>query len=223
MNPTEISHSYDDRAIQHAVEAELSWAPEVASEHIGVAVQDGAVTLSGEVRSLGERGAAVRAAQRVRGATVVTDNLRMHEDQGFENDLTVAVNNTLAWLDGVPEGAIKAEVKGGTVILTGTVDWNYLRVAAKKAVERLAGVRAVDSRIELTRKPRSEDVVEEVTNAFVRNAILDAERIHIAVDGTELTLTGTVRSWAEKRQAVHTAWASPHVTAVHDELQIIPT
>jgi len=223
MSPTTTFHEYDDHAIQHAVEAELSWAPEVKSEHIGVSVVNGAVTLSGEVRSLSERSAAVRAAQRVRGVTVVNDELKLHERQKSDDDLALAVNNTLMWLDGVPEGAITAEVQGGTVILKGTVDWNYLRVAAKKAVERLAGARAVDSRIELTRKPSSDDVAEEVTNAFVRNAILDAERIQITVNGTELTLTGKVRSWAEKRQAVHTAWASPHVSAVHDELQIIPT
>ncbi|MGO4103684.1 BON domain-containing protein [Leifsonia sp. YAF41] len=223
MSPSTIFHSYDDRAIQHAVESELSWAPDVASEHIGVAVEDGAVTLSGVVRSLGERGAAVRAAQRVRGVTVVTGDLTVRDNQTSDNDLSTAVNTTLTWLDGVPEGAIKAEIHDGKVVLTGTVDWHYLRLEAKKAIERLSGVRAVESRIELTRKPRSDDVVEELTNAFVRNAILDAERIHVAVDGTELTLTGNVRSWAEKRQAVHTAWASPHVSAVHDELQIIPT
>ena len=31
-------------------------------------------------------------------------------------------------------------------------------------------------------------------------------------------LTGTVRSWAEKNQAVEAAWASPHVTEVDNRI-----
>ena len=35
-------------------------------------------------------------------------------------------------------------------------------------------------------------------------------------------LTGTVRSWAEKNQAVEAAWASPHVTEVDNRIVVRP-
>ncbi len=53
-----------------------------------------------------------------------------------------------------------------------------------------------------------------------RNAALDADRIGVAVAGTTVTLTGTARSWAERRQAEIAAWRSPHVTAVEDHVVV---
>jgi osmotically-inducible protein OsmY len=42
--------------------------------------------------------------------------------------------------------------------------------------------------------------------------------VHASVDGGEVTLTGRVGSWAERTQAVRTAWSSPHVSSVRDLL-----
>lgn len=55
-----------DHDIQAAVQDELSWTPEVDSAGIGVAVDDGTVSLSGEVDKYSTRLAATRAALRVR-------------------------------------------------------------------------------------------------------------------------------------------------------------
>ncbi|WP_399540709.1 BON domain-containing protein [uncultured Microbacterium sp.] len=46
-------------------------------------------------------------------------------------------------------------------------------------------------------------------NAFTRNAQLDAQGIHVEVDGNRVILRGTVKTWAERRQAANTAWSSP--------------
>ena len=56
----------------------------------------------------------------------------------------------------------------------------------------------------------------------MRNAILDAGRILVTVDGDEITLTGAVGSWIERQQAVRTAWSSPHVRQVLDLLRVEP-
>lgn len=39
-------------------------------------------------------------------------------------------------------------------------------------------------------------------------------------NGTKVTLTGTVKSWAEKHQAGHAAWSSPHVTEVDNLITV---
>ncbi|MEX1079125.1 MAG: BON domain-containing protein [Homoserinimonas sp.] len=54
-----------DRNIQTAVQDDLAWTPGVDSAGIGVAVEGGAVLLSGEVDSHAEQFAAKRAALRV--------------------------------------------------------------------------------------------------------------------------------------------------------------
>jgi osmotically-inducible protein OsmY len=56
----------------------------------------------------------------------------------------------------------------------------------------------------------------------VRDALTDATEIDIAVGGTELTLSGTVRSMGESDAAERAAWSTPGVTHVHNRLQITP-
>lgn len=222
--PSEAARTFRDESIREAVESELAWTPEVRLPAIGVAVTDGVVTLTGEAASLHQRLAAVKAALRVRGVRTVADELRL-PDEGREPEggaLAAAVDAVLAWTAGVPHEGIHAEVDGHTVILTGTVQWDSERVAAKKAVERLHGVRTVESRLQISRRADADDVAEQIRNAVVRNAIIDAHHVHVVAEGSEVTLTGTVRSRVEKQQAVRTAWSSPHVSAVHDLLQVDP-
>lgn len=42
----------------------------------------------------------------------------------------------------------------------------------------------------------------------------------MAVDGCEVTLTGTLPSWHERKQAALAAWASPHVGAVNNLIEV---
>ena len=67
----------NDEALQEDVLEELKWDPEVDAAHIGVAVKDGAVTLSGHVSSYAEKWAAVRAAERVEGVVAVADEIKV--------------------------------------------------------------------------------------------------------------------------------------------------
>ncbi|HEY8281958.1 MAG TPA: BON domain-containing protein [Leifsonia sp.] len=222
--PTEAARTFRDETVREAVESELAWTPGVHLPRVGVSVADGVVTLTGEMSSLQERLAAVKAALRVRGVRTVADQLEVPED-GREPEgstLAAAVDSVLAWTSGVPHEGIHAEVEGHTVILTGTVEWDSERVAAKKAVERIQGVRSVDSRMEIRRRPSADDIEEEIRNAIVRNAILDSHHVHVVAEGSDVTLSGTVRSWVERQQAVRTAWSSPHVSAVHDLLEVDP-
>ncbi|WP_434318478.1 BON domain-containing protein [Leifsonia sp. P73] len=222
--PTGTARTFSDLTVRRAVESELAWTPDVTAPAIGVSVEGGVVTLTGEVGTLHERIAAVDAVQRVAGVRTVADELRLPEPGGDPHGRTLAaaVDGILAWTAGVPRTGIHADVQGHRVVLTGEVEWDSERVAAKRAVERLHGVHQVESRIELTRRPQADDVAEEIRNALVRNAILDAGRITVSVDGDEIALTGSVGSWTEHQQALRTAWSSPHVRQVHDRLRVEP-
>lgn len=225
MNTNAGAHSVEDLKVRHDVQSELGWQPGLDDPaHIGVAVDGGLVTLSGEVGTLSQRAAAVMAAQRVVGVAAVNDELHVRsiairsEPEGLE--LAKAVNDVLRWTSGIPQDRIHLEVQGHTVILSGLVDWNYQRTAAAKAVRRIDGVHAVDNRIQLSGRPNGQDVEHRVREAIIRNAALDARNILVTVEGTELTLTGNVRSWIEKHEAELTAWSSPNVTQVHNHLKV---
>ncbi len=222
--PGPEAQAFGDLSVRRAVESELAWTPNVTAPAIGVAVDDGVVTLTGEVATLHERIAAVDAVQRVAGVRTVADDLHLLDagDEPHGRRLAAAVDGILSWTAGVPHEGIHATVEGHRVVLTGEVAWDAERVAAKRAVERIHGVHSVDSRIELTRRPQADDVAEEIRNALVRNAILDSGHIVVAVDGDEVALTGAVSSWIEHQQALRTVWSSPHVRQVHDGLRVEP-
>ena len=66
-----------DTQIRDDVINELQWDPQISEpEAIGVAVVDGAVTLTGHVSTYAEKLAAARAAERVYGVKAVANDLR---------------------------------------------------------------------------------------------------------------------------------------------------
>ncbi len=211
-----------DHDIQTAVQEELDWTPEVDASGIGVAVDDGVASLSGEVAHYSARIAAKHAALRVRGVTAIVDNVTVHpkwDTSVTAPDIAKEVEHALAWASNVPD-TVKAEIRGHDVTLTGSVSWDFQRRAAQRAVQHLTGVNYVTDMVALTPRVSAPDTEQRIRNAITRNAQLDADTITVAATGNQVTLTGTVRSWAEKREAERAAWASPHVSDVHDEIKV---
>lgn len=57
---------------------------------------------------------------------------------------------------------------------------------------------------------------------FHRSAEVDAKRITVEANGSEVILKGIVRSWAERQEAERAAWATPGVTKVDNRITISP-
>lgn len=214
-----------DHALKAMIQDELSWAPNVNADRIGVSVNDDAVILSGQVDTYPEKESAVRAALRVRGVSALADEIVVdhgawgpREDVDIARDAAAALERNVS----IPAKAIKATVHDQVLTLTGTVSWQHQREAAHRAVASLPGVARVINHVAL--KPMvtasAAKTKSKITSAIMRNAQLDANHIMVAVHGSEVALTGTVSSWAERRQADHAAWAAPGVTSVVNRLTV---
>jgi VCBS repeat-containing protein len=214
----------NDADVRRNVETELKWEPSVSNANvIGVGVKAGVTTLSGHVDSYAEKWAAERAAERVGGVTAVVNNLDVHLPDSFartDEEIAAAAVDALRWNLSVPTGRVKVRVSDGWLSLDGDVDWQYQRDAAETAVRYLAGVKGV-SNVIVIKSPVSEAIVSaDIEAALERSAVVDAQRIGVSVDGHTVTLTGTVRSYAERREAERAAWASPGVYNVDDRIAI---
>jgi osmotically-inducible protein OsmY len=213
-----------DSQLQKDVMAELKWEPSVHAEGIGVEVTDGVVTLAGHVDSYSEKWSAERAAQRVAGASAVAIEIDVKlpsSSQRTDADIARAAENVLKWTTFLPNDSIKVMVEKGWITLSGQVDWSYQRQTAKDTVRHLMGVTGVSDHITLKPSVSLSAVKADIEDALKRRARADAKKVTIEVHGADVTLTGTVHSWADKELATHAAWSTPGVHNVIDRISIV--
>jgi osmotically-inducible protein OsmY len=211
--------------LQDLVTDELRWDPTVDAAHIGVAAQNGAVTLSGHVASYWQFVAAEKAARRVRGVVAVANELDVHlptTSRRDDTDIAETLSRTLAHSISLPLGSVTATVRNGAVTLQGTVTWSYQREAAERIARDAVGISHVHNCITIKAAASAHDVEKDIRAALHRRANLDANGVHVAVRGNVATLTGTVSSLTEDRAVWWAASAAPGIERVVDQLVVRP-
>ncbi|AWJ92578.1 BON domain-containing protein (plasmid) [Azospirillum baldaniorum] len=214
-----------DSDVKRDVEFEIRWTPALDPTDIGVAVKNGVVTLTGFVRSYLEKFEAEKAVKRVSGVVGVANDLEVRIPSGEERpDPEIARDAVAAIKSWLPLSweSIKVIVKSAWVTLEGTVEWNYQRESAEKAVRQVRGVKGVTNLITLKPQVAPSEIKQKIEQAFRRSAEVDANRITVEANGSEIVLKGTVRSWAERQEAERAAWAAPGVTKVENRIVISP-
>jgi osmotically-inducible protein OsmY len=214
-----------DRDLQEHVQNALDWEPSVDAADIGVSVDNGIVTLRGDVKTYLDKAAAERVALGVYGVKAVANDVNVNLSDGqhrTDTEVAHAVVSALKWNTAVPEDTISVSVSDGWVTLKGHVDWEYHRRAAENTVRYLIGVRGVTNTIAVLPRVSAIDVKSKIEAALKRSAEVDARRIDVAVADGTVTLSGNVHTWFERNEARQAAWAAPGVKEVKDTIAVVP-
>jgi osmotically-inducible protein OsmY len=214
-----------DTEIERDVKEELQWDPDLDATDIAVSVKNRVVTLMGFVRSYADKYEAENAAKRVAGVAAIANDIEVRlpsvderPDPEIARDAVAAVKSQLP----ISSEKIKLVVKNGWVTLEGAVEWQYQKQTAENAVRRIKGIKGVSNLIQLKPQLEPTEIKQKIQDAFKRNAEIDANRIVVETNGSEVILKGTVRSWIEREEAERAAWAAPGVTKVEDHIVVSP-
>jgi osmotically-inducible protein OsmY len=212
-----------DADIRLNVESELQWDPSIDDKKIGVIVNNGVVTLTGEVSYFAGKWTAEDIAKRVSGVRAIANDIQVSiplSGVRTDTDIAEAAANALRWNVSVSGTQIKPVVKDGWVTLGGKVSWGYQKTSAESTVRNLVGVKGVTNDVTVTVTVKAADVKQKIEDAFRRHAILDAKDIEVKVDSSTVTLKGHVHTWQEHDDAARAAWAAPGVAYVENCLMI---
>jgi osmotically-inducible protein OsmY len=200
---------------------ELLWDDSIDASHITVTADNGRVVLGGTVNYFHERWNAGEDAKRLNGVREVVNDITVDltNRKVLDDDLAKSARTGLDANSLVPDGKIKIAVTDGWVAMSGNVHHYYERQAAEYVVRHLRGLTGFTDDVTVSHDP-GEAVSEGINESLMRNAATDANNIKVSDSGGNVTLSGTVRSYAEKQEAVRSALMAPGVINVDDQLVI---
>ena len=213
-----------DSQLQRDVMDELVWEPSIDHAHIGVAAKGGVVTLSGFVSNYAQKMATEHAVERVAGVQGIAEELKVRYPSApktSDDEIARRILDVFAWDITIPNDKVTVTVERGWVALSGKLDWNYQKEAARKAAGRIAGVIGISNKIEVDNILSVDNVRERIMAAFKRSSAADASALSVTADGHTIKLSGNVHGRHERQIAERTAWAAPGVNFVQDDMVVL--
>jgi osmotically-inducible protein OsmY len=214
-----------DSEIREDVIRELQWDPQITDpEAIGVAVKDGAVTLTGHTPTYSEKLAAARAAERVYGVKAVANDIKvkLSGEPRDDSDIAQAIAHVLENNTRIPEGKVRARVQAGWVTLDGEVEWDYQRREVERMVRNVRGVVGITNIIVVKPRVSPGQIQAKIEEAFKREAEIDARHIWVEISDHTARIYGHVHSLTEANAATTAAASAPGVANVESHLVVSP-
>lgn len=195
-----------------------------------VLVEDAVVTLRGKPRNAYSKMKAIESALEVEGVEAVEADLEVPEPESTEDFTKDLVNKVLNY----PHYTVFDDVTfmledEGAVTLGGYVTMPFKKTELEERVGKVRGVRELKSEIRVLPVSPSDERLRQIlferiygSEMFLGYAQRKNPPIHIIVERGNVTLTGAVRSNAEKRQAESITRSTFGVLQVTNRLAVNP-
>jgi len=240
-----------DPQIAQAIRDAAALDPWVMGAKVEVSVALGNVTLRGNVDSLEGKTAAERAAHDTLGVNDVNNQLEVVPHSSVaDSALEEHVRNVLRYDPATTAFAVGVASKGGTVSLTGSVKTAFERALATEVASGVLGVKRVDNQLKLERPEiayvydwylapyepyianshyapattakSDADIDKQIKSELMSSPFVDANAVKVAVVAGKATLSGSVESARDKREATQDAFEGGAI-AVENRLNVQPT
>jgi len=228
----DIVDDRSDEEIQTEIEAVLRWNPYIDETFVDVSVDDGTVTLAGNVGTLAEKVQA-RSAAWLPGVTAVkASDLGVKQwanDEDVRNERYVTKQPD-ALLDDAKHALrldprvfgfdIEVEMAGSTAVLSGKVDNVQAKMAAEDDVENVVGINSVTNNITVKSSEEKSDgqIDKDVIIALAEDPYVESYEFNTEVTDGVVTLIGTVDSRFERNWAEYVVSGVQGVEKVENEL-----
>lgn len=146
----EMDAELTDTAIVDAVSDALFYDPRVTAREVGITVDDGEVTLRGDVPTLRAKQAAAQDARHTVGVTHVDNRIRIRAVSPMTDiEVAEAITDALERDPYVERYEIAVTVVDGIATLTGSVDTYFEKVRAENLASQALGVVRVSNHLDV--------------------------------------------------------------------------
>jgi hyperosmotically inducible protein len=212
MNQPMARLERSDEVIKTNVVDHLYWDNRVDASAIMVTVNDGKVTLSGEVPSYSASLAAEGDASSVMGVTEVLNQLTVnYPGKLADEELAANIESKLFLNPHLLSYKFDVSIDKGWVTLEGIVDAFWKKVEAENEAASVRGVIGVTNKIAVVttkdeaEKRVDEAVAEDIVSAITRNRKVNINDVNVKVKDGDVILTGTVPTWEARAAAYQSA------------------
>lgn len=216
----------EDEDIKVDVVNQLKWDARIDASDVSVKVNQGDVTLEGDVPTMTAKSAAFDDANKVEGVLSVVDDLNIDipTSRTTLNDAEIRDNieTALSINSDVESYKIYVTVENGWVTLEGTVNAFWEKVSAEDEALEAKGVLGVSNNLAVvpTGDYIDETIAEDIVNALKRNVQVNSDDIDVTVKDGEVTLEGFVKTFSAKNAAYESAIYTPGVVGVDNKIVV---
>lgn len=211
-----------DQRIRQRVQNRLEGQVSLNIESLAIRVDNGTVTISGSVASVGEIARVNRIVVGVSDVRSVNNELTVRRTARSQADIEQEVRKTLDRRRRFRE-SIVARASGGVLTLSGQVERAIDKVDAEAIAGSVAGVTGVVNNIEILIGPDSpEDILERVVS-ILRNPLTFGviRELSVGIQDGIVTLRGGAVSAEDRLEAERLTLTVPGVGAVKNQIVVL--